>query len=657
VSTGRECSGCTGKKDWHSRGLVPSADAGSLEGRLQQHQAPQQPEQPAPCSLPSRWALHPNPKSVQQLAELLNQNWGRDQNQQDRANNRIKYWGFRSIAHLHQVDYARHEPCHSQVSSHSLRTELFSRPKEAGFDAIGAQEVVPSLATDIRSRDPRASTILMLAPELLLSRRTLSRNVGWSLVGQITPAIVGVIATPTIIRGFGDERFGLLTLVWMVIGYLSLFDLGLGRAVTKLAAERLAGPARSELREFVWTAWFLMAALGVIFALLPLFWIDQIVSHGIKTSVGIQKEASTSLRILLVSVPALVLMTGFRGFLEAAQRFGLVNAVRIPFGLCTYLVPLAVLHFTTNLAVVVAGLAAVRILATIAYALMCIPILGPDAYPTRPTRTAALRLVSFGAWLTVSNIIGPIMVTFDRFVVGGLISVAMVTYYATPFQIASQLLIVPAAVATVLFPAFATAYMHDRERVARIFSTGMKVVFFVIYPVAIVCIAFAPEILRFWIGGRFPAISTNPMRWILAGIVFNGMAQLPFALIQSAGRSDVTGKIHIVELPVYLASLFFVAARYGIDGVAFVWFLRSAIDFLALLLFARRWVRISVPSGLLAGVTAVVLFPLVLVFVSPPPIGRLVLLTAFGLLFGWQAWRKGLTSAERASFRSFTRLA
>jgi len=50
---------------------------------------------------------------------------------------------------------------------------------------------------------------------------------------------VAILATPVLIRGLGTERFGILTLIWVMIGYLSLFDLGIGSALTKLVADKL----------------------------------------------------------------------------------------------------------------------------------------------------------------------------------------------------------------------------------------------------------------------------------------------------------------------------------------------------------------------------------------------------------------------------------
>src|SRR5258705_13553401 len=74
----------------------------------------------------------------------------------------------------------------------------------------------------------------------LTSGRLLARNAVWNLLGNGTPMIVAVVCIPILIRGLGKERFGVLTLVWAVIGYASLFDLGLGRALTQLVARKLA---------------------------------------------------------------------------------------------------------------------------------------------------------------------------------------------------------------------------------------------------------------------------------------------------------------------------------------------------------------------------------------------------------------------------------
>jgi O-antigen/teichoic acid export membrane protein len=73
----------------------------------------------------------------------------------------------------------------------------------------------------------------------LTSGRLLARNTIWNLAGQILPVAAGLVAVPLIVRGMGVPRFGLLSLAWVAVGYFSLFDFGIGRALTKLVADKL----------------------------------------------------------------------------------------------------------------------------------------------------------------------------------------------------------------------------------------------------------------------------------------------------------------------------------------------------------------------------------------------------------------------------------
>src|SRR5918998_2593407 len=101
------------------------------------------------------------------------------------------------------------------------------------------------------------------APSNLTSGRLLARNTIFNFAGQAAPLLVALVAIPLLIEGLGTDRFGVLTLAWIVIGYFSLFDLGLGRALTKLVAERLGTGREDEVPDLVWTGLALMIALGL----------------------------------------------------------------------------------------------------------------------------------------------------------------------------------------------------------------------------------------------------------------------------------------------------------------------------------------------------------------------------------------------------------
>ena len=80
--------------------------------------------------------------------------------------------------------------------------------------------------------------------------------------------LAALAAVPFLLQRIGVERFGLLSLAWVLIGYFSLFDLGLGRALTKMIAERDDGRHADELSSLCSTGAAMVTALGVAGGLL-----------------------------------------------------------------------------------------------------------------------------------------------------------------------------------------------------------------------------------------------------------------------------------------------------------------------------------------------------------------------------------------------------
>ena len=74
--------------------------------------------------------------------------------------------------------------------------------------------------------------------------------------------VAGLVAIPLLIRALGLDRFGLLMLLWTVINYSTVFDLGLGRATTRFVAHHRAAGRVEELPGLIWTSWTVTVALG-----------------------------------------------------------------------------------------------------------------------------------------------------------------------------------------------------------------------------------------------------------------------------------------------------------------------------------------------------------------------------------------------------------
>jgi O-antigen/teichoic acid export membrane protein len=432
----------------------------------------------------------------------------------------------------------------------------------------------------------------------LTSGRLLARNTVWNLIGSGAPLIVAVFSIPILIHGLGKDRFGVLTLAWALIGYASLFDIGLGRALTQLVAKKLGSGEDHEIPTLAWTSLLLMLGLGIGGAAVIIAISPWLVHHGLKVPEALQPEVVIAFRLLGLSVPVVIVTAGLRGLLEAHQRFKLLNALRIPIGVFTFAGPLLVLPFSQSLVPVVGVLVAGRFVGCLAHLWLCLRVVPELRKRIIWHRPSAGPLLRFGGWMTVSNVVGPLMVTLDRFLIAGLISVTAVAYYATPYEVVTKLWLVPGAVVGVMFPAFSTSFAHNRERASVLYDRSVKYIFLILFPVVLLMIALAQNGLTLWLSADFARHSTRVLQWLAVGVLANGLALVPFSFVQGIGRPDLTAKLHLLELPIYLGMLVWLIHADGIEGAAIAWTVRSVVDALALFIMGRRFLSAPSPSGL-----------------------------------------------------------
>jgi O-antigen/teichoic acid export membrane protein len=119
---------------------------------------------------------------------------------------------------------------------------------------------------------------------------------------------------------------------------------------------------------------------------------------------------------------------------------------------------------------------------------------------------------------------------------------------------------------------------QDRDHARALFGKGIRYVFASVFPIVTLIVLFAEKGLRWWLNAEFAQNSTLVLQWLAVGVLFNSLAQIPFVLLQSAGRPDITAKIHLIELPFYLLALWLLVSEVGINGAAMAWCARSMLD-------------------------------------------------------------------------------
>lgn len=425
----------------------------------------------------------------------------------------------------------------------------------------------------------------------------LARNAILNLIGQGMPLAVAVATMPLVVHALGPDRYGILSMAWVVLGYFGMFDIGLGRAATRFVANALGTGSEEKIPIIAWTAVLAQAGLGVLGAAILAGITPLLVTKIFHIPGGLLDEARSSFYLLALSLPAVLISGSLRGVLEAAQRFDLVNAAAAPLSSANFLLPLVGVAVGWRLPGIVGLLVGSRILGLTVFYVLCVRVFPSLRQFPRFHASEARVLLRFGGWVTVSSVVGPILVYLDRFMIGALLTIAAVAYYAAPYEAVTRLLIVPASIVATLFPAFSSVENGGQtEALTRLLVGSTKYLLLALGPAVVILLAFSRDILWGWLGPDFARNSAAALQILAVGVLANSVAMVPFALIQGLARPDVTAKIHLVELPLQLILAWVLVRRWGITGGALAWSLRTTVDALLLFIAAARVASIPTRS-------------------------------------------------------------
>ena len=487
-------------------------------------------------------------------------------------------------------------------------------------------------------------------PELHTAPSTgrLLKFTGWNLFGLCTPMIVAFFVLPPLRGRMGEDIYGAFMFLLTVINYLSILDLGLGRAVTQFMSTRLASRKSEELPAIFWTSLAMMLGFsGVGMAIFfPL--ISPIVGQWSKIPASLQLDAAYTLFAAGLGTPFLVLTACLVGVLEAHQKFKLINLIRLPMQIYTFLGPMAVAMVSHSLLAPVVALLAGKALECLIYFTAClwdVPVLrGGVQFQRKLIRP----LFSLGGWMSVSSIAMLVLNQANSALMFGLLPVAMVGFYATIAEMIIRLLIFPRAWVSVLFPSFSAQHALESGALAALYAKGVKSLLLFSFPVVLVLFAFAWEGLMIWQDAAFATASAGVMRWLTAGIFVYSLSFVPFSLLQGVGRPDISAKLHLVLIPVAIGIAWFLTKRFGMEGAGIAWFIRCLLETVVMTLLANRY---APGSGSAIGRSAVMVLVALLLMAGvtlvPSFLFRLVLVALELVLFLVLGWRWLLGTDEQ----------
>jgi O-antigen/teichoic acid export membrane protein len=488
-----------------------------------------------------------------------------------------------------------------------------------------------------------------LTPHSAVSSRLLITNAIWNIVGRIAPVFVAILTTPKLIHLLGLSRWGVFTLALSLIGTFGIFDLGLGRALSRAVASRPPSTDNKEIADLILTGVAVLACIGVIAGLVLSACVDVWVYHGLKIPDELRREVLFSLFVFCATAPLVMINAALWGVLTGFHAFKATNLINIPISLMYYIGPMLMLYLWDSLIAVMIVLAGCRLWMAIAYIRLTRRLV-PELKQARLQPDILAPLFRYGSWLTVSNVLYPILTYLDRFVVSSVIPVAATSFYTTPFDAVNRFSMLTASITASAFPAISSSYHSDPPKTVKLYKTSSLAISSILLPICLSCALLSYDILELWIDQDFAENGSQIMKILCLGIYISGVDSTTGTFLEAIGRPDIASKITILQFFIYFPLLYFLLIKFGLIGASIAWTTRIVIDF-SIRSVASMRIYPSLRRTFFRGLPAVVTGGGALV-IAQWPLSALAAVTAeipLLLLFYAVIWLAVLTESERGA--------
>jgi O-antigen/teichoic acid export membrane protein len=421
-----------------------------------------------------------------------------------------------------------------------------------------------------------------------LQRTGLKANIVFNVVGMSLPIAVALVTVPLYLAHIGAARYGLLSIIWVLLGYCGFADFGLGRATANTLARLRDSPALERTRVLL-TALYANAVFGAFGAVIVYFGSTALIDHVLTLSAGLRAEAEGAVPWIAGMVPLTLIGGVARSAIESRERFLVVNLLELVWTVPSQVLPLlAAIWIGPELTVLLPPVFATRLLGVILA--LGIMIKTELAGPFMIFDARRLReMLGFGAWVSVGNLIDPLLGLIDQFLVGSVLGAAAVAHYSVPMNIVGRSQIVVVALARALFPRFSRLEQQDANNLAESVVTSLA------YAFGGICgpiLLLGGPFMSLWVGADFGAQATPVIQILMIGAWANGLGFIPHILLQGRRRPDLVALAHICELVPFALMLWLLIHWMGVAGAALAWTVRATVDALLLLRLCRFGIRL-----------------------------------------------------------------
>jgi len=327
-----------------------------------------------------------------------------------------------------------------------------------------------------------------------------------AFIGQGVNYVVMIAMVPLLIKHLGQEQYGLWLAVSSMASFTVFADFGLGNGLINVLGKAHGLDDRKVAREYVSSGFFMLMGISLMLALIGLVLLPQMDWNNFFHLETLEAKGSSHkvvwvfFLIFLINLPFSIVQK-----VQMAYQENYINSLWLAVGKVGMLIGAVVGVMTQQtLLYFVIVLAGVPVIMMILNSGLLYGRRRPWLRPgwSYISLKSTKELCRTGLLFFAFGISGVLSVQIDTLVIGKFLGATEVPTYAIPLRLFMVMTTLLGFIMVPLWPAYREAIVRDDVNwVRKTFWRTMKLSGIISVPFALLLVAFAPFIIRLWIGG------------------------------------------------------------------------------------------------------------------------------------------------------------
>lgn len=474
-------------------------------------------------------------------------------------------------------------------------------------------------------------------------------NVYTSWLVMTARMALSLVVVPLLTRLMGTDTYGVWVILFQLVGYFSLLDLGLGSAVVRFVSRHLEPRDDAAINRVLNTSNLLYVGLGIL-ALLAAW----LFSSGVDTFFNLNEELADQAAAALIVLGGYLMvrfwLLPFGGSLEAFQRTDIDRWLGFSEDLVRAALLVTALHLGGNLlhlAVIVFGVSLIRQLTGVLLTRRVFPALSLN--PGRADRDTARELLRYSrislgitlCWVVLLNTDGPLL--------GAMVSAGAAGVYRAGAQVVHQLRLVLHGIGGPLIPAVSQlSAQSDPSQIRTIYLKGLRYLSWLTFAVCAGMVVYAHDFVALWLPPDFGEAATVLML-LAVGAAFSLPQTIGEAVLFGVSKHSWLLRFLAVEAVARVILAVLLVQQYGLTGMAVAATATQVVLYVVLYpIIIRRALGVpllatlrgllfpGLPAAVVVGATAAILRLMIPSDSWPGLAGNVVIVGLIAVGVGWK---------------------